>query len=618
VSVTGSPYRRDGLGQNGGLARDLIRCLLFSTALAGCSLVGSLGKEDCPEGFECHILEAPLAHDDPSVEGTIEVVFAVRPADGRRLGVLVTAVGGPGASGLESAALAPESMDPAILENFDLVYFDQRGLRSFPDAACPIADAAYGDSYVALPAGDPPRWEGLIELSEDYNQSCIAESEALPVIPHLGTAEVVGDLEMFRREQGYDSLVIYGESYGTVVAQRYASRYPDRVERLILDGPVDLTRDSLQQADDQIQGLDEVTASMFDACDADVHCSTDMGRPAVEAYRSLVAQLLETPESVRFPVAPGKFEETPLLAEDVTYLAFANSYFEGDRMIFLRALASAMRGEYVPMLRLYSSADFGISSIVNQSVSCLDGSLPGGDPTAELEAVTGAREAAPPELRWFYESALACVHWPAGDRTLAPVAPTVAGAIPVLVIAAEADAATPAHRAVDMLAQFDDSRLLLVEGGSHVMFGRGNACVDDHVTSFILGTDGSPRAECEAAVIEPYVRLISPGAGPDELLTGIDNELFYLPEMLYWDGYSTLEVPCTLGGTVTFTGSDLTTDFRLDKCAFTPDLVVDGEGRWDYEHGRSDLMATIDADQCVYDFRQLWGDEIGRAEADCP
>jgi hypothetical protein len=187
-----------------------------------------------------------------------------------------------------------------------------------------------------------------------------------------------------------------------------------------------------------------------------------------------------------------------------------------------------------------------------------------------------------------------------------------------MVIAAEADAATPHHRAHEMLTQFTDARLVDVAGGSHVMFGRGNACVDDQVTDFILEGSAPAITECEAAVIEPYVPLIALGAGPDELLTGVDNDLFYLPELLYWDGHSHLEVPCSLGGAARFTGTDITTDYRLDDCAFSAGLVLDGEGRWDYEHGRTDLTVVIQGDPCAYEFRQDWDEAVGRAEADCP
>src|SRR5690606_15697062 len=37
-------------------------------------------------------------------------------------------------------------------------------------------------------------------------------------------------------EFGYDKLSLYGVSYGTRLALRYAALYPDRVERMVLEG----------------------------------------------------------------------------------------------------------------------------------------------------------------------------------------------------------------------------------------------------------------------------------------------------------------------------------------------------------------------------------------------
>ena len=52
------------------------------------------------------------------------------------------------------------------------------------------------------------------------------------------TADTVADIEAIRQAGGYEKLVLYGTSYGTKVAERYAQEYPDRVEALVLDSVV--------------------------------------------------------------------------------------------------------------------------------------------------------------------------------------------------------------------------------------------------------------------------------------------------------------------------------------------------------------------------------------------
>jgi hypothetical protein len=46
-------------------------------------------------------------------------------ATGKRKRLYVTAVGGPGASGLQSADSYTEGFDPVLHEHFDIVFFDR-------------------------------------------------------------------------------------------------------------------------------------------------------------------------------------------------------------------------------------------------------------------------------------------------------------------------------------------------------------------------------------------------------------------------------------------------------------------------------------------------------------
>lgn len=47
----------------------------------------------------------------------------------------------------------------------------------------------------------------------------------------------VSDLEELRKQMGFGKIIIFGHSYGTVVAQAYAIQYPDQVSHLILSAP---------------------------------------------------------------------------------------------------------------------------------------------------------------------------------------------------------------------------------------------------------------------------------------------------------------------------------------------------------------------------------------------
>src|SRR4249920_2991344 len=82
--------------------------------------------KNCPNSeFTCVKLKVPLDHFGPSpyTKEMVEVVFAVLPARNKaaRKGMFVTAVGGPGASGLQNADSYAATYDDSIREVFDLV-----------------------------------------------------------------------------------------------------------------------------------------------------------------------------------------------------------------------------------------------------------------------------------------------------------------------------------------------------------------------------------------------------------------------------------------------------------------------------------------------------------------
>ena len=391
---------------------------------AASSTLADLGGELCEDSaFTCLTLDLPVNHFDPSDDRTLAVTFAVLPASGQRVGAFVVAVGGPGGSGLEEADWRFEGFGPTIRERFDIVFFDQRGVDMGEELTCPDADESTIDTWSQLPVDFPERWDPLVEATSDYVEDCVAEMPRGDLLPFLGTAQAAADLEAFRDAMGYDRLVLYGESYGTQFAQVYAGAYPDSVERLILDGTIDLTLDAQEESELDIEALDSVLSSVFEACDLNVDCAADMGCPQRRRTGSWKPNSKRDRPPVMLPTGDGGTEEVTLAAEDLGYVAFSNIYGESDRMVFLRALAAyAGRDDLVPLVRLNEVDGWSdISRAVYQSVTCLDTALPGDTPEEETDRIRAAAEAAEPTQRWAYESALDCVFWPGVDHAQDPL-----------------------------------------------------------------------------------------------------------------------------------------------------------------------------------------------------
>ena len=186
---------------------------------------------DCPQStLSCDGMLVPVQHGGGSDE-TIWVVYAIHHAVGVPKGTLAIAVGGPGASGLEDALPFVDSLDPDLVKEYDLLFWDQRGVGGSEGHDCPGAGEAYATT------------ESAISAASTFASACLKEAGVDPAdVARYATREAAEDLESIRDHLGIAQFALYGESYGTELAQTYAASHPDRLTALILDGAVDLTR----------------------------------------------------------------------------------------------------------------------------------------------------------------------------------------------------------------------------------------------------------------------------------------------------------------------------------------------------------------------------------------
>ena len=83
------------------------------------------------------------------------------------------------------------------------------------------------------------------EGNVDFIKGCIAKSGSW--LARVGSRNVARDLDRLRAALGDERLNYLGYSYGTVIGSVYAQQFPDRVGRMVLDGPVDLSEDEAER-----------------------------------------------------------------------------------------------------------------------------------------------------------------------------------------------------------------------------------------------------------------------------------------------------------------------------------------------------------------------------------
>jgi pimeloyl-ACP methyl ester carboxylesterase len=577
------------------------------------TILEELGGYPCPDSdFTCVDIEVPLDHFNPASRETIKVVFGVLPASGESKGMFVTATGGPGYAGLSAADSYTGALDPSILESFDIVFFDQRGMGRSGGLQCVNAAVTF---YRADWQTDTPENQAtFMDTTRTFARDCIAEM-GLPAekLPFYSTKQAVEDLEIFRQAMGGKLLWLYGESYGTQYAQEYAAVHPQGLGGLILDGTVDLTLSGPDYYKGAVHSFNNTLVNTLNACNADETCSADFGGDALTFFQELSNEIKASPRMINFPLPSGGFENRALSFSDFEYVASNEVYTEGSRLMLLRALAYAYRDDLVPLLRLLyvdlyldpqtlePIPDPDYSDAAYYTVTCDDYSYYSGTPEERARAWFTEGEALAktvPNLSSIFYGDIPCLYWPVQGELERPAA-LIANGIPTLVLGATADPITPIEYGTNVFNKLADGYLITTQGGAHVIFGRGDPCPDDIVTAYLV--EGKPPAErrttCEGVLYNPYVSLpLQDAAGfadPLEAMISIDNEIYYLPEYYYWDVETPTNVACPYGGTMHFEATDTGDSLTFEQCAFVNGIALTGNGGNDYETGLFTLQVVV-------------------------
>lgn len=558
--------------------------------------LSALGTQNCEwaEEFGCLTMKMPYDHAANNPQQFLEIEFAVRLATGKSKGILFYVVGGPGVSGIEVASDYLSYFDDRLIDDMDIVFFDQRGVGSSHGIQCAEALANYDAAPLAL---DRP--EETIAAAKNFVEACVAETEHADLLPWLDTGQAIRDLEAFRQAIGAPTVWLYGESYGTQFVQEYATAYPDAVAGVILDGVVDLTLDAEGYYSADVLAFEAVLRRTLEGCDAVPGCREDMGRPASAVYRELASKLSRAPIEVPYPLATGELEGRELTPGMLQALGAGWIYGPEDRADLLRALAAASHGNLVPLMRRGYQA-LGVDpetleaapapdwyGAAYYAITCRDYGEPGEDPEKTAAAILArAKKIAPDALlliRAYYAERIACAFWPEPGRPDRPE-PFAGGEYPTFVLNADSDPATPISNGYAVFDAVQNGYMVTMQGGPHVILGRGLACPDTVVLGLMLdGTEPSARElYCEQEEVAGYVPLSDPGHAKKldgfALARGVETELGQSPELWYRDWAEPLTVGCDFGGSFTATSTDTGTDYSFADCAFWPGIAVGGTG----------------------------------------
>ncbi|ATE55869.1 alpha/beta hydrolase [Actinosynnema pretiosum] len=466
-----------------------------SSAEPGAAATPAVAWADCPEdvaaeGVECGTLQVPLDYRDPrgrKTEIALSRVASKNPA--RRKGVLLTNPGGPSVALTFPAQLRDVlKMPQSVLDAYDVVAVDPRGVGSSSSVSCDLTEEQQADGSIPPYAVTPGSVRERAAEVEQIAKQCLASPSA-EALPHNTTANAARDLDAVRAALGERKVSYLGYSYGTYLGAVYATLFPNRAERVVIDSNLGAQGWDIGATRAYGQGVEDT----FPDFAKWVAARPELGLGATgEQVRAKYFELAE------------RFDREPVHGVDgglFRLLTFVSLYRTTDAAN--QALATTWQtlaaGDPLPLppgeLPTPAEVDALISGRLH--IVCGDSRWPKSVKTYERNVETDRERF--PMFGAAGGNITPCAFWP--DPVEQPVKITDKGPRTVLVVQNERDPATPLALANSMRRALGDrAAMITVDQGGHgaYLVGR-NACANDRVTAYLLGGKLPARdVECAA------------------------------------------------------------------------------------------------------------------------
>ncbi|KAE9975084.1 hypothetical protein EG327_008548 [Venturia inaequalis] len=543
----------------------------------------------CFGEFECARLDVPLDWTASSTAQSKEraaVAITRLPAkvpviSNHYGGAVLLNPGGPGGSGV-SLVLSIGSDAQKVIDtgkskvlghneteglHYDIIGFDPRGINNttpsascFPDDASrqfwEVQNQAQGmlyrnESFPAVWGRTQAMAEGCsARLKREgvgkYMNTPVVVNDMVAIIEALGewrereanllvkstsykTQEEAAILERTKWKQGEEKLLYWGFSYGTLLGATFASMYPEKVNRLVLDGVVDAEDYYAGTWLSNLVDTDSIVGKFFTQCyEAGPERCALHSPDGIEGIRKIYHSVLEDLFLHPIPVAgndrygPDLITRTDammyikdFLYKPVTYavplarIMFSLSQRNGSelstlkqksRHVYCRSPLCERKPYSQPC---YDASSSAFRSEVSAAVLCTDASATLLNWTAEdhFNKWHALRSQSLAFGDYWTEVTMFCASWnvrPAWNFSNPDIS-AAKTAHPILWASNTRDPVTPLKNAMTMKGKFGGSGLLVQEADGHCTLSAPSSCVARHIRNYFQdGTLPEEGLVCES------------------------------------------------------------------------------------------------------------------------
>ncbi|GAA4041650.1 alpha/beta hydrolase [Streptomyces shaanxiensis] len=471
-------------------------------AAAGIAFGACPKKLELPDDVKCGTVSVPLDYANPhgkQIRLTVSRMRATHkdPNNSKRRvprqGALVYNPGGPGASSLHFPLIGVLPAWKRLAGAYDLVGYAPRGVGPSAPISCENPKQFFkGATHLPTYPSEPYKRERIAQ-AKAYARGCAERTGS--ALQHYNSLNNARDLDVLRAALGEDRLTFMGASYGTYFGALYATLFPSHVRRMVFDSAVNPDPGQIWYRSNLLQ------SAAFEGRWADFR-QWVAKHHAVYGLGATPDEVLRTYEKVRARLAvepAGGKVGTGQLQEAFLQVGYYDDYWPARAQV----LSAYLKGDPKPLIELAapateSAAEEENTNAVYTAVECNDAPWPTDWAVWDRDNTRLARVA--PFETW--DNAwmnLPCAYWQMPRQKPLDVRTGPGEVPPVLILAAERDAATPYEGALEMQRRLSGSVLVTErDSGTHGIAYGPNACVNGYIDAYLLsGRLPERRAACE-------------------------------------------------------------------------------------------------------------------------